>query len=97
RIWARTSATGEEHSDVLLAWVRIETGRAGGAVPLLRPNLIPSPGGAGPMLSFVSPRIYYLRAVAAEKTGRPDEAQANYRLFLQLSGDRPFLWGEEKQ
>jgi tetratricopeptide (TPR) repeat protein len=96
RIWQRTAATSEDHSDVLLAWVRVETDRTPDALPLLRPNVIPSASGPGPLLSFVFPRIYYLRGLAAEKTGHGEDARVNYRLFLQLSGDRQLVWGEEK-
>jgi len=96
RIRKRTAPTSEEHSDVLMAWVLIETGRPADALPLLRANIIPSVAGPSPLLSFVFPRIYYLRAVAAEKAGHPDEARSNYRLFQQLSGDQPLIWGEEK-
>src|SRR5262249_1336485 len=97
RTWQRTAPTGEEHSDLLLAWVRLESGRTSDALPLLRSNIIPSAVGPGPLLSFVFPRIYYLRGVAAEKSGHLEEAQTNYRLFVQLSGDRSFVWGEEKR
>jgi hypothetical protein len=41
------------------------------------------------------PRIFYLRAVAAEKQGKPGEARENRRIFKALSGPDPLLWGEE--
>ena len=44
---------------------------------------------------FYFPRIYYLRGELAEKQGKPSEARANYRLFEQLSGPDPLIWGEE--
>jgi hypothetical protein len=37
-----------------------------------------------------------LRGQLAEKQGRTDAARANYKLFLELSGDAPFQWGEEE-
>jgi hypothetical protein len=46
---------------------------------------------------FYFPRIYYLRGLLAEKEGKPDEARANYRLFRQLSGPDPLIWGEEQR
>jgi len=97
RIWRHTAPTGEEHADVVLAWVRLEAGKPEDAAALLRANPIPDATGPGPFTSFVFPRIFYLRAMAAESAGRTDEARTNYRLFVQLSGDRPLVWGEEKK
>jgi hypothetical protein len=50
-----------------------------------------------PFASFFFPRIYYLRGLAAEKSGRPDAARSDYALFLKLSGSTPLMWGEEKK
>lgn len=87
----------DEGLPFLLAWSYIETGRAKDAAPLARFNPIPSPAGVGPFTPFFFPRIYYLRGVAAEREGKRDEARANYRLFLQLSGPDPLVWGEESK
>ena len=43
------------------------------------------------------PRIFYLRAVVAEKQGKPEEARENWRVFRALSGPDPLMWGEERQ
>ena len=51
--------------------------------------------GPGPLVSLYFPRIYYLRALEAERDGKPEVARANYRLFLTLSGSDPLIWGEE--
>lgn len=82
---------------VLLAWTCLETGRANDAAPLLRFNPIPSASGASMFAAFDFPRIYYLRGLLAEQQGKPGEARANYRLFRQLSGPDPLIWGEEQR
>lgn len=80
----------------MLAWVCLETGHPEVAAPLLRFNPIPPSSGFSTFTLFYFPRLYYLRAALAQEQGRTDEARANYRLFLQLSGPDPLLWGEEK-
>ena len=82
---------------VMLAWTLLESGRAADAAPLLRLNPIPSSSGVSLFAPFYFPRIYYLRGLLAEKEGKPDEARANYRLFRQLSGPDPLIWGEEQR
>ncbi len=82
---------------VLLAWTCLETGRANDAAPLLRFNPIPFLSGASMFAAFDFPRIYYLRGLLAEQQGKPGEARANYRLFRQLSGPDPLIWGEEQR
>ena len=55
---------------------------------------------AGQPVSFVAfyfPRLYYLRGVEAAKAGRAEEARADFKLFLTLSGPDPLIWGEEKK
>jgi hypothetical protein len=88
---------GDPGLPVMLAWTCLETGRAAEAAPLLRLNPIPSAGGVSLFDPFSFPRIYYLRGLLAEKQGKPDEARANYRLFRQLSGPDPLIWGEEQR
>ncbi|MFZ0935965.1 MAG: tetratricopeptide repeat protein, partial [Bryobacteraceae bacterium] len=80
---------------VLLAWAYLETGQTAQAAPLLALNPIPPPTGIDAFASCWFPRLFFLRGQLAEKQGRADAAQANYKLFLQLSGDAPFQWGEE--
>jgi tetratricopeptide (TPR) repeat protein len=97
RLYDRASPTSDESVRTLLAWSSLETGRAQDAAPLLRLNPIPPQTGPGALVSLYFPRIYYLRALEAQKAGKTDEARANYRVFLQLSGPDPLLWGEEKK
>ena len=80
---------------VLLAWAYLETGHAADAAPLLDRNPIPQPTGIDAFAACCFPRLFFLRGQAAEKQGRTDVARANYKLFLDLSGDAPFQWGEE--
>jgi tetratricopeptide (TPR) repeat protein len=86
---------GEEGIPVLLAWTLLETGRYQEAAPLLRLNPVPPATGPTVFTPFYFPRIYYLRGLAAERSGKPQEARDAYRLFLQLSGPDPLAWGEE--
>jgi hypothetical protein len=81
---------------VLLAWAELETGQAADAAALLALNPIPQPDGISPFAACCFPRLFFLRGRAAEKQGRPDAARANYKLFLDLSGDAPLQWGEEQ-
>jgi Flp pilus assembly protein TadD len=82
---------------VMLAWTRLETGRADAAAPLLRLNPIPPMNGVSLFAPFYFPRLYYLRGLLAEQQGKPAEARANYQLFRQLSGPDPLIWGEEQR
>lgn len=93
----RANPTSDETVRTLLAWSWLQAGRAQDAAPLLRLNPIPPPAGPGSLVSLYFPRIYYLRALVAEKAGKPDDAHANYSLFLRLSGPDPLMWGEEKK
>ena len=75
----------------------METGRGQDAGPLLRFNPVPSPDGPSLFVSFYFPRLYYLRGAEAEKAGRAEEARADFKVFLELSGPDPLIWGEEKK
>ena len=90
-------STMETSPELLLAWALAETGAAKDAEPLLRRNPLPQAAGMGPFWALNFPRLYYLRGLAAEKSGRTEEARNHYRLFLQLSGPDPLIWGEEKR
>jgi len=81
---------------VLLAWAYMETGQAASAAPLLALNPIPQAGGISVFASCSFPRVFFLRGRLAEWQGHAEAARTNYRLFLELSGDAPFQWGEEQ-
>jgi tetratricopeptide (TPR) repeat protein len=89
------AAPTDPAAPVLLAWAYLETGQPASAAPLLDRNPIPEPNGIDAFAASWFPRIFFLRARVAEAQGRPDVARASYRLFLDLSGDAPFDWGEE--
>jgi hypothetical protein len=97
RMYDRSSPVSDDSERFLLAWSWLEAGHWQDAAPLLRLNPIPQLTGPGPLISLYFPRMFYLRAMAAEKDGKSDIARANYRLFLQLSGPDPLVWGEEKK
>ncbi len=79
-------APGEEGIPAMLAWTLLETGRYQEAEPLLRTLPVPPVSGPTVFTPFYFPRFYYLRGLAAEKSGKPQEAREAYRLFAQLSG-----------
>jgi len=89
--------TADEGLPVLLAWADLETGRVQEAATLLRFNQPLSEAGLTWSTPLRFPRIFYLRAVVAEKQSKPDEAMENWRLFRALSGPDPLLWGEEQK
>jgi hypothetical protein len=87
----------DEGLPVLLAWANVETGHIPEAAELLRSN--PPLGDVGLTWStpLYFPRIFYLRAVVAEKQGKADVAGENWRIFHALSGPDPLMWGEEQK
>lgn len=96
-VYNEGNSTQDESLPVLLAWALIETSDDKDAAPLLEPNPIPAPTGVGPFTSFYFPRLFFLRGELAARQGKADEAKADYKLFVQLSGDWNFEWGEEKK
>jgi tetratricopeptide (TPR) repeat protein len=87
----------DEGLPVLLGWAEMETGRVPETAALLRSNVPLSAAGLTWSMPFHFPRIYYLRAVVAEKQGKAAEARENWRIFRALSGPDPLMWGEEQQ
>jgi hypothetical protein len=96
QLYSQGQSAGEA-VPVLLAWTYLETGRTAEASALLRYNPIPPTAGLEPLTSFYFPRLFYLRGLAAERSGNAPEARDNYALFLKLSGPNPLQWGEEQQ
>jgi hypothetical protein len=87
--------TADEGLPVLLAWADVETGHIPEAADLLRFNPPLSDTGLTWSTPLYFPRIFYLRAVVAEKQGKADVARENWRIFHALSGPDPLMWGEE--
>jgi hypothetical protein len=89
--------TADEGLPVLLAWADVETGHIPEAAALLRSNPPLRDAGLTWSTPLYFPRIFYLRAVVAEKQGKPEDARENWRIFHALSGPDALLWGEEQQ
>ena len=89
-----TTPDPSEVLQVLLAWARVEAGHPEQAAGLVERNPVPN---ANPEIfgSLAFPRLLFLRAAVLEKQGRRDEAVANYKLFLALSGPGAGAFGEE--
>ena len=97
QIYQRNGPAGDETSRIPLAWCLLETGKPQGVSSLLKLLPIPPLTGPNPLLAFYFPRYFYLRGLDAEKAGRADDARTNYRLFTQISGTDPLVWGEESK
>jgi Tfp pilus assembly protein PilF len=89
--------TADEGLAVLLAWADVKTGHIAEAAGLLKANPPLSDAGLTWSTPLYFPRIFYLRAVVAEKQGKADEARENWRIFHELSGQDPLIWGEEQE
>ena len=89
--------TADEGLAVLLAWADVKTGHMAEAAALLKANPPLSDAGITWSTPLYFPRIFYLRAVVAEKQGKADEARENWRIFHTLSGPDPLMWGEEQK
>ena len=89
--------TADEGLPVLLAWADVETGHTPEAAALLRSNPPLREVGLTWSTPLYFPRIFYLRAVVAEKQGKPEEARENWRIFRALSGSDLLMWGEEQK
>ena len=89
--------SADEGLPVLLAWANVETGHTAEASALLQTNSPLSDVGLTWSTPLYFPRIFYLRAVVAEKEGKADVARENWRIFHALSGPDPLMWGEESK
>jgi tetratricopeptide (TPR) repeat protein len=96
-IYDNGNPTADEGFAVLLAWADVKTGHIAEAAGLLKANPPLSDAGITWSTPLHFPRIFYLRAVVAEKQGKADEAGENWRIFHTLSGPDPLMWGEEQE
>jgi hypothetical protein len=96
-MWDGDAPSPDDGLSVMLAWSYLETGKAKEAAALLRYNPSPTAEVLTPYTAFSLPRLLYLRGLLAEKEGRAEDARAQYRKFLDLSGPDPLVWGEEKK
>jgi Flp pilus assembly protein TadD len=97
RMYEAGAGPSQEGAPVLLAWSYLALGKTQEAAPLLELNPTPPITGVSAFTSLYFPRLYFLRGEVARQQGKADGAKADYKLFLQLSGDQPFQWGEEKK
>lgn len=86
RLYDTTGTAEYEGITVLLAWCDAQTGKLDAAAPLLALTPIPPAGGIDTFMPMWFPRIFELRAKAAQKAGKPDEARQDDALFGKLSG-----------
>jgi tetratricopeptide (TPR) repeat protein len=84
-ILAHSGPSPAEITPVLLAWALEETGKFGEVEEYLRGTPVPAVSGPAPFEALAFPRIFYLRAVAAEKKGLHQVAEQNYSLFKTLT------------
>jgi Flp pilus assembly protein TadD len=96
-MWRNGAPLTDEGLPVLLAWCYVQTGKTNEADPLLRFNPVPPTAGPGAFTGLYLPRLFFLRAIQGAKAGRQEEARAEYRKFLDLSGPDALIWGEEKK
>jgi len=89
--------TADEGLAVLLAWADEKTGRIPEAAGLLKANPPLSDAGLTWSTPLYFPRLFYLRAILAEKQGKADDARENWRIFHALSGADGLMWGEEEE
>jgi tetratricopeptide (TPR) repeat protein len=86
RVTGETDPLAQEQAGILLAWARVECGRADLAAPWLEAYGVPQPG-LEPSLGFLTfPRIFLLRSVVLEKQGRSKEAAQAAEIYRKLSG-----------
>ena len=85
-VLAHSAPSPTETAPVLLAWALEETGQFDEAEKHLRATPVPAALGPAPFQALSFPRIFHLRAVAAEKKGLQAVAEQNRRIFAALSG-----------
>jgi tetratricopeptide (TPR) repeat protein len=83
-ILTRSGPGPADITPVLLAWALDETGQFDEAEKFLRGTPVPAVSGQAPFEVLAFPRIFYLRAVAAEKKGLKPVAEQNFRLYRAL-------------
>jgi tetratricopeptide (TPR) repeat protein len=85
-LYRGTQPLSPEWPAVPLASALIESGRYDRVPELLAGNPPPDPTGAQPLLSLSFPRVFFLRALLAQKQGRTADAKSAFALFAKFSG-----------
>jgi tetratricopeptide (TPR) repeat protein len=101
KIWSaayeNTSATTANDERLLLAWAETERGNLAATATLMRAYSLP-PSGVDPgTQSILFPRSIFLKAVAEQQANNSGEAKRLFKLFLDYSADRDFIYGEERR
>lgn len=87
-VYRATQPSSPDWPAVPLAWALIETSRYERVPQLLSGNPPPEPTDENPLLSLGFPRVFFLRALLAQKQGQPDDAKAHFALFRKFTGER---------
>jgi tetratricopeptide (TPR) repeat protein len=86
RLYDTSGAGANEGVPVLLAWCDMETGKPEAAGPLIALTPVPASTGINTFTPVWFPRLFELRANAAAKAGKAEEARSYLDLFHRLSG-----------
>jgi tetratricopeptide (TPR) repeat protein len=86
RLYDASGAGSNEGVPVLLAWCNIETGKPEAAATLIALTPVPASTGINTFTPVWFPRLFELRATAASKAGKAEEARGYLDLFHKLSG-----------
>jgi tetratricopeptide (TPR) repeat protein len=101
RVWSAaydsTPASTANDERVLLAWAETERGNLAGAATLMRAYSLPPQGAEPGAQSILFPRSIFLKAVAEQHANNRVEADRLFKLFLDYSADRDFVYGEERR
>lgn len=81
-----TQPSSPDWPAVPLAWALVESHQYERVPSLISGNPAPSPEVEGPLGSLHFPRVLYVRAALAARQGRPDQAQADLKLFSKFGG-----------
>lgn len=94
-VWERTPPQTGGDERALLTWAEAGRGNWTEVPKVLThwplPPRAPDPGPT----TILFPRVVYLKAQAEKMAGKQQEARRLFKLFLELSKDRPFAFGEE--
>jgi Flp pilus assembly protein TadD len=96
-IYNKTSAISGQDERVLLAWAEAERGNLAEVSTLMRAFALPPASAEPGVESILFPRSIFLKALAEQHENNQTEARRLFKLFLDYSADRDFVYGEEKR
>jgi tetratricopeptide (TPR) repeat protein len=101
RLWTdvynKTSGLTANEERLLLAWAQAGIGNGSEVGTLLRSYPTPPAGAEPGLASILFPRSIFLKALAEQNANRRDEARRLFKLFLDYSADRDFVYREESR